>query len=844
MENHNNSPGKNKKAPSAGSVGGVNEVKGKDRDNQYSGNTGALPKISIELAQGSPPESHTLQGIKNTYELLNNSENKADRPDPEPAKKKTYCQDRLDQLGITDEQNTISGTNANLAPQTYKFFNPTDHDDILISYFHPDGSLIHYDKKGKLVPFTRKRLNPQNVARNKYYQETKSGVHLFCTPRIIRKFKAKQKINNLFIVEGEFKAMAGSSVILDSGPVGLDIVGIGGIHSFKDKNTGELLADLQEIIKICQVTNIIFLMDADCLDVEYEEGKDLYKRPNMFYSSIKTAKELTEHLGINVYFSHIKSEFSTKAKGLDDLLIMPGVNKTTLLTELENLSVGSSSNRKYIKCINISANSFMKLRQYFYIDNVTSFYKKYKDVLELDGKKFVDERDEYIGKGEKVELSSFEKAEQYARIGTDFYKKVPTVDAHGNREEILKKWKIGAINLDCFHNKKFIQHIPKYDKFINFPDNSSNYHQSISVNDEETGFTSELYNCYRRITHIPKAGSWPNIEKYLRHLFSYKNLKGEVLYDFGLDYIQMLYLHPKQRLPVLCFVSVEINTGKSTFSELLRAIFKENVVVLDNERLGSKFTAPYAEKLIIIVDEAVIKAEQPIVKERLKNFATGKKQWSESKGIDPEQIDYFGKLILLSNNETNFLQIDVGDNRFAVIKVPVLKEGEDDPFLIDKMIPEISAFLHALINRPFHYAIDKSRLAFADDVYDTELKKDVISRMASSVEKEIKQFLKEMFIITKQEQLEYTPSDLFDIINERIAFKISRMRIIDYLKLEIRLKPKDKVVRYTKYTPNPDSLDVKHAWKEDSKTGMPYTFAYKNWLAPDELEDFENKIFL
>lgn len=67
---------------------------------------------------------------------------------------------------------------------------------------------------------------------------------------------------------------------------------------------------------------------------------------------------------------------------------------------------------------------------------------------------------------------------------------------------------------------------------------------------------------------------------FMRHIF------GEQL-SVGLDYLQLLYTKPLQRLPILLFVSKERNTGKTTFLNLLKAIFGANMTFNTNEDFRS-----------------------------------------------------------------------------------------------------------------------------------------------------------------------------------------------------------------------------------------------------------------
>jgi hypothetical protein len=87
------------------------------------------------------------------------------------------------------------------------------------------------------------------------------------------------------------------------------------------------------------------------------------------------------------------------------------------------------------------------------------------------------------------------------------------------------------------------------------------------------------FNVYNPLEHEPleeECGEddCPNIIAYLKHLFGehivkFKHPAGKYEteypnYELGLDYVQLLYQQPAQKLPILCLVSKENNTGKST----------------------------------------------------------------------------------------------------------------------------------------------------------------------------------------------------------------------------------------------------------------------------------------
>ncbi|MCK0159000.1 DUF5906 domain-containing protein, partial [Cellulophaga sp. F20128] len=130
--------------------------------------------------------------------------------------------------------------------------------------------------------------------------------------------------------------------------------------------------------------------------------------------------------------------------------------------------------------------------------------------------------------------------------------------------------------------------------------------------------------------------------KFVTHIF------GEH-YELGLDYLQLLYLKPIQVLPILCLVSKERSTGKSTFLKWLKEIFDNNMTYLTNDSFSSQFNADWANKLLICIDEVLFNKEE--LTERIKYLSTTNINKLEAKGKDKREVEFFGKFILCSNNE-------------------------------------------------------------------------------------------------------------------------------------------------------------------------------------------------
>ncbi len=227
----------------------------------------------------------------------------------------TYLTERLQQLGITQAQNTflrkwsqetseiVDGktiTKVHEQQRDYQILDADQHGNIVIHYFNQHGQPYRWkDEEHKWTrDFTRKRLKVQK-GDMKYYQDPGSPQFPFFPKSIIEKYsqatewKEKKQgdnpgqIHTLFLLEGEFKSIKASIC-------GVDIIGLPSIHGFYNGDVkGRLHEDIEDIIITCQVQKIVFLVDADLLSVKWAEGKDLSKRPNTSFRTFSTRPTAT-----------------------------------------------------------------------------------------------------------------------------------------------------------------------------------------------------------------------------------------------------------------------------------------------------------------------------------------------------------------------------------------------------------------------------------------------------------------------------------------------------------------------------------------------------------------------
>lgn len=734
----------------------------------------------------------------------------------------SYLKERLKKLNITDKLNTYKAVGEDgVHGMNFKFFTETEKGDIAINYIAIDGKVVTFLKDGKkLRSFSRTRFQvpvelPDGKTK-KYDQPKGSPVVAFVTPELLKRYKTGEETRDLYIVEGEFKAFAMSNF-------GLPTFGIGGIHNFKDEKGVYLNTEIVDFCKKCKVQNIILLFDADCLQVKWEEGKDLYNRPAGFYSAVRKFNELLKPHNLNLYFAHIVQ--SSDYKGIDDVLYNGISNQGQVVNELEEFSI-ESKDKKYVMSYGITGRSYTIIRGLFGLNSVEEFFELYKE--ELKDKDFVYKQNTYHLENGKITLSWHGQQQQYVRIGINYFKKTFALMTNNQIEENLELWSKGAICDDFKKSKLFLDSIEKYDSFTNIPENDPDkYKRTIIVGRD--GMVSKLYNRYSKVPHTPEEGSWQTINKLLHHIFNYTNLTGESLYEFGLDYLQLLYTQPLKHLPILCLVSKERGTGKSTFLDLLKSIFADNMRILDSSRLMSPYNGHWAGKLVVAVDESFINMDEKNgAGNKLKMIATNATIPFEEKHKNAGEIPNISKLIMCSNDEYNFVKIDKEENRYCIIKVEPFT-GDTDPHMVKKMLEEIPAFLYFLKHRQLYYP-ERSRLWFDERLFETEALLKIQERTEPMVVKQIKNAIKDQFYWLRTENVRLSANVLFELIRR----KYNKIRITDVKEwlMDNGYRTRNASKFYYKFEAD---------YEPQTSTERFYTFSAKDFMSYAELEEFRKE---
>ncbi len=363
-----------------------------------------------------------------------------------------------------------------------------------------------------------------------------------------------------------------------------------------------------------------------------------------------------------------------------------------------------------------------------------------------------------------------EKPSDFIRTNGDYYKFVEIPTIKGELVNALIPWSKSSLIDD--HGKGFISEIKRYNGFTCIPSHTD-YKREIG----------DFYNNYWPLTHEPKEGEFPNIQKIINHVF------GEY-YELGLDYFQILYLYPTQKLPILCLVSSYRASGKTTLLNLLKAIFQKNTIYINNDLLNGRFNSVFMGKLLALLDEG--KLTDSDVTEKIKNLTTAESALSESKGKDPIEVQPFMKFVICANNETNFIKVDDQIQRFWVLKVPRLEA--DDLEIGKKILNEVPAFLNFLINREISTP-NVSRMWFDPKLLQTPALKKLITYNRDSDELDLAAKLITLFDDLGLEEINFCIKD----IEAALSYRYNANDLRRIVKVKWGLKPQENSLSYNKF---------------------------------------------
>lgn len=656
-----------------------------------------------------------------------------------------YFNKRMREMGVDDANilttvSTMNNEGEAILDTVPVFSCDQNTGDIKILVTRVDGEYITYEVPAKLEGefktknyYITRYVVPSGDM--KYGIPKDAGVFPFFPEAIKQAYLQGLTIKTLFITEGAFKADKSTRE-------GIPTVGLSSYTHYRDKTSTKqnprLHKDILLLIERCNVQNVVVCWDGDCRNISIkalELEQDLSQRPFAFFNSAKKIGELLQKeafaKGMKIFYATIRTNMIAGApKGLDDLLMLPGLNKENVVKSA--FSLGDRENPFFY--FNNITNSTESLYEWFGLDEAKNFRGISHDVIEGKEFNFKGDRYRYNENTNEVVLLQPKFLKDLRWIGDNFFElkevPVPSKEKNGVIKTTKTLQQIMKGTLKDLYGTDFMKFMKNrhYTGFCNMPSHTDYQHEIETSN-------GRFFNKYFPFEHEPKQGNCSTILDFVKHIFG-------VQYEMGLDYIQLLLTIPTQKLPVLCLYSPENATGKSKFGELIAQIFKNNVVFINNDDLKSEFGLDrFADKLVAVCEETLLERKKDV--ERIKFISTAEEPLTiNPKGMSAYQLHTYVKLMFFSNN-LRMIYASEQDERFWIVRVQKPKVSDAD--LMEKMIVEIPSFIHYLNNRTLSTK-KESRMWFHPDSIRTETLEQVVRVNEHADVQELRNKVEDYFI--------------------------------------------------------------------------------------------------
>ena len=381
-------------------------------------------------------------------------------------------------------------------------------------------------------------------------------------------------------------------------------------------------------------------------------------------------------------------------------------------------------------------------------------------------------------------------AVSFRRVGDDYEKEVIIYDVFGQKRNEWRKIKRETIIDD--NGKEFLRLIPTYDGAVIVPSH---------IDFKET--IGHCINRYHPIEIKPKEGIFPTWEILIHRVFGEQEKQ-------GWEYLANLYQNPIQILPVLCLVSPENGTGKTSFANGLSIIFGQNVGFFGQSDLSSQFNT-WLRSLVAVFEE-INETESTLNK--IKSASTARQATVNAKYQQQINFQPFVKLVICSNNDKSFIRANGNDIRYWVRKMKPILPNEFDPDFEEKLRLEAPAVLFRIAKMQLEKP--RSRMYFSSEEIQTDALREVVQESRSKCAKDL-----EIIISEKTDAIgswQATLTDIWELVGKK--YEVSEIR--KALKEELGFKSSEKSIRYTPLLGN-------------SRTGRIYSFGTYNEANSDSL---------
>ena len=411
-------------------------------------------------------------------------------------------------------------------------------------------------------------------------------------------------------------------------------------------------------------------------------------------------------------------------------------------------------------------------------DSVRDVYiKSLYELLEVTPKKF----SELVAKyGEKEDNVAYDILDQeYIIIKDEIRQRYP----HKDDKTGEVSWRYHSLKKSTVTDQfgtAFIRTLPRFTKSVIEPAHI-NYQRTFQL-DTALG-TYNFFNDYEPLPFTPKTFDLPeafvkdpygydytkipqiqNIAALFKHIFDNgKNSMGDDYLQIAWDWLAVMYLHPRERLPAIGLVSKEEGTGKSTFINVIARFFGTNTTKIDSSRIAAKFNALMGGKVLVYCEET--KDDRGQMENILKDLITGFEAVIEKKFGDAEVVPTFCKFLFASNHPDTFMKIGSKSTRFFVNEIKSIPDEKKVGNFEELCYMEIPYLAYFLQQRRIMVAYE-DRLWFKPARYENEALNRLRQSSKDNVERNIEEMMETIFLSLQHTNpvLSFTSRDLMKMM--------------------------------------------------------------------------------
>lgn len=447
-------------------------------------------------------------------------------------------------------------------------------------------------------------------------------------------------------------------------------------------------------------------------------------------------------------------------------------------------------------------------------DNVRSIY-----INDLSTELGISSRDlDRMVKGFRTEQETEEKNRvanefRYIKVGDEYYQRMIEYDIFTKSSSVVYRRRkrqelcsegVEITKVERFHDWLCEPSHLKYRRIIEIP---------------HEGETFKFFNSYQPLPYKPKEFELPegftknpegfdyedipeikHTAAFMKHIFGWDSHRWKYL-TLGWDWLSICYLNPTQRLQALCLVSSEEGNGKSTFINLVLSIFGQNATKTEASRIGGNFNAMSGGKVIQCVEET--KDERGDIENKLKDLITAYEKVVEAKHQDARVVKSFDKYIFASNHEEGFMKVGTETTRFAVMKVPAIKNKVPD--FEEKLYLEIPYLLYFMQKRGI-ITPKEDRLHFNPKLWENEALLKLRHASKDQVQQVMEELIQSIFLRCElTDPVIYLSSQYLKLLMVAYGGKSYEQKTPVYFQ---NVATKDMRLKYNEMPTNRDTIEL------------------------------------